>query len=165
MNTQNMTPNSGNSSLSFSSRDLIAIGFRHKRPIIITFCAIVLGAVLAMIVQPAEYQASTKFLIERARMDPIVSAGQDASRLIRTDVAEEELNSEVELLQSEDVLRQVVVASGLEKRWTLLSSLGIQSNEQTRIAKAVARLQKELQIEPVKKSNLIVVSYASRNRN
>ncbi len=161
MNTQNMTPNSGNSSLSFSSRDLIAIGFRHKRPIIITFCAIVLGAVLAMIVQPAEYQASTKFLIERARMDPIVSAGQDASRLIRTDVAEEELNSEVELLQSEDVLRQVVVASGLEKRWTLLSSLGIQSNEQTRIAKAVARLQKELQIEPVKKSNLIVVSYAS----
>jgi uncharacterized protein involved in exopolysaccharide biosynthesis len=162
MTTQNTSSNSNGQSAfsSFSSRDLIAIGFRHKRPIVITFCAILLGAALATIVQPAEYQASTKFLIERSRMDPIVSAGQDA-KLIRADVTEEELNSEVELLQSEDVLRQVVLASGLHQRWTLLNYLGIQTSEPTRIARAVARLQKELQIEPVKKSNLIAVNYAS----
>src|SRR5580704_18725993 len=113
MTNQSTTPNIA---FSFSSRDLIAIGFRHKRPIVITFCAILLGAALATIVQPAEYQASTRFLIERARMDPIVSAGQD-TKLVRSDVTEEELNSEVELLQSEDVLRQVVSASGLHQRW------------------------------------------------
>jgi uncharacterized protein involved in exopolysaccharide biosynthesis len=163
MTTQNTSSNSNGQSAfsSFSSRDLIAIGFRHKRAIVITFCAILLGAVLATIVQPAEYQASTKFLIERSRMDPIVSAGQDSTKLIRADVTEEELNSEVELLQSEDVLRQVVMASGLHQRRTLLSYLGIHSSEPTRIAKAMARLQKELVIEPVKKSNLIAVSYAS----
>jgi uncharacterized protein involved in exopolysaccharide biosynthesis len=162
MTTQNTTSNSNGQSAfsSFSSRDLIAIGFRHKRAIVITFCAILLGALLATIVQPAEYQASTKFLIERSRMDPIVSAGQD-TKLVRSDVTEEELNSEVELLQSEDVLRQVVVASGLYQRKTLLNYLGIQTSDATRIAKAVARLQKELQIEPVKKSNLIAVNYAS----
>jgi uncharacterized protein involved in exopolysaccharide biosynthesis len=160
MTTENTTQNNLHRSFSFSSRDLIAIGFRHKRPIIITFCVIFVGAVLAAVIQPAEYQASTKFLIERARMDPIVSPGQDAG-VIRSEVTEEELNSEVELLQSEDVLRQVVLASGLHQRRTLLSYLGIRGTEQTRIAKATTRLQKELKIEPVRKSNLISVSYAA----
>jgi len=160
MTNPNSMPNNGRSSFSFSSRDLIAIGFRHKRSILITFCAILLGAVLAAVIQPAQYQASTKFLIERARMDPIVSPGQDAS-VIRADVTEEELNSEVELLQSEDVLRQVVLATGLNQRRSLLSYLGVQASEPRQMAKAVARLQKELQIEAVRKSNLIAVTYAS----
>ena len=64
MTDQNPISTNGHSSpYSFSSRDLIAIGFRHKRPILITVCAILLGAGLAAVVQPAEYQASTKFLI------------------------------------------------------------------------------------------------------
>jgi len=160
MTSQNSMPNNGPGAFSFSSRDLIAIGFRHQRAIVITFCAISLGAVLAALIQPAKYQASTKFLIDRARMEPIVSPGQDAS-VIRADVTEEELNSEVELLQSEDVLQKVVLAAGLNQHRSLLSYLGVKTSDAARIAKAEARLQKELQIEAVKKSNLISVTYAS----
>jgi uncharacterized protein involved in exopolysaccharide biosynthesis len=160
MTTQNTVESHEHRPFSSSSRDLIAIGFRHKRPILITFGVILLGAALASLIQPAEYQASTEFLIEHSRMDPIVSPGQDA-KVIRTDVTEEELNSEVELLQSEDVLRQVVLASGLHKRRSFLSYLGVKRSESTRIAKAAIRLRKELQIEPVRKSNLISVRYVS----
>lgn len=152
------------SSFSFSSRDLIAIGFRHKRTIVITFCAILLGAVLAAIFVPADYQASTKFLIERSRMDPIVSPGQSASTP-RADVTEEELNSEVELLQSDDVLRQVVVSTGLDKRRTYLDYLHIKTGEKKRIAEAMVRLQKALVIVPVRKSNLITVTYTASDAN
>jgi uncharacterized protein involved in exopolysaccharide biosynthesis len=148
------------SSSSFTWRDLIAIGFRYKRPMLITFGAVFLGALLAAVFQPAEYQASTKFLIERARMDPVVSAGQD-QEMIRPEVTEEELNSEVELLQSDDVLRQVVVSTGLDNHRSLLSYIGIKESDDKRIAKAALRLQKKLNIEPVRKSNLISVTYTA----
>jgi uncharacterized protein involved in exopolysaccharide biosynthesis len=161
MMTQDSIAKAGSNSFSsFSARDLVAIGFRHKRPIVITFCAILLGAVLAAVIQPPEYRASTEFLIERARMDPIVSPGQDAA-IVRAEVTEEQLNSEVELLQSEDVLQQVVLAAGLHQRRSLLSYLGVKESEQERIAKAAVRLQKQLKIEAVRKSNLISVSYTS----
>ena len=160
MTTQNSIPNDGRGSFSsFSPRDLIAIGFRHKSAILVTFCAILLGAAVAAVIQPAQYQASTEFLIERARMDPIVSPGQDAA-VARAEVTEEELNSEVELLQSEDVLRQVVLAAGLQHR-SLLRFLGIKETEPEQIAKATLRLKKELKIEAVRKSNLISVGYTS----
>jgi uncharacterized protein involved in exopolysaccharide biosynthesis len=168
MTTQNPAPANGQGSVpsftpsSFSSRDLIAIGFRHQRAIIITFCAILLGAVLAAVLQPYKYQATTEFLLERSRMDPVVSPGQDNnSAVIRSEVTEEELNSEAELVQSDDVLRQVVLATGLQKHRRFLSVIGIQDTEQEKIAKAIGRLRKELAIETVKKSNLISISYSS----
>ena len=160
MTDQNPISSNGRGSQTFSSRDLIAIGFRHKRPILITFSAILLGAVLAAIVQPREYQASTKFLIEHQRLDPIVSPNQDPG-VIRQDVPEEELNSEVELLQDGDVLRQVVLATGLQHRRSLLSYLWVKGTEETRIARAVSRLGKDLQIALARKSNLIAVTYTS----
>jgi uncharacterized protein involved in exopolysaccharide biosynthesis len=168
MTIQNPAASNGQGSVpsftpsSFSSRDLIAIGFRHQRAIIITFCAILLGAVLAAVLQPYKYQATTEFLLERSRMDPVVSPGQENnSSVMRSEVTEEELNSEVELVQSDDVLRQVVLATGLQKRRRFLSFVGMQDTEQEKIAKAIGRLRKELAIETVKKSNLISVSYSS----
>ena len=165
------TPNSMNNSMvhvdarntlaSFSSRDLIAIGFRQKRTILITFCAIVLGAAVAALVTSPDYQASTKFLIERSRMDPVVSPGQDQAPP-RSEVTEEELNSEVELLQSDDVLRQVVVATGLNQRKKLTDYiLHWNQTPEQKLERTALRLQKELKIEAVKKSNLIDVSYSN----
>ncbi|MBV9340194.1 MAG: hypothetical protein JO159_04805 [Acidobacteria bacterium] len=146
-------------SFSFSLRELVAVGFRRKRVVALCFCGVLLGAGLAALLQPSEYRASTRFLIERDRMDPVVSPGQDPQVMVRPEITEEELNSEVELLESDDVLRQVVVSCGLHQRKSWLRFLIGQGQEPERIAKAVARLQKELQIEAVKKSNLIQVTY------
>jgi len=157
------------SNFSFSSRDLVAIVFRYKRPILISFFAVLLGAALAAIFMPAEYQVSTEFLIERARIDPIVSPGQTNSANLKTDVTEEELNSEVELVKSEDVMREVVLASGLQNphSWLgrfsakVLGYVGLSDTEQERIAKAVTRLQRDLKVDSIKKSNVISVTYSA----
>lgn len=150
--------NTGHRPDSFSSRDLIAIGFRHKRPITIVFCAIVVGAILAAIILPAEYQTTTKFLVEHQRLDPVVSPDKDPG-VIKMDVPEEELNSEVELVQDGDVLRQVVVTAGLQNRKSIWNYLWVRGSEQKRIAKAVERLRKDLQVAVVHKSDLISVTY------
>ncbi len=167
MTTQINSTRDAQGSYSFSTRDLIAIGFRQKRAIVITFWSLLAGAILATILMPAEYQASTEFLIERSRIDPVVSAGHDAES-IKTDVTEEELNSEVELIKSDDVLRQVVVATGLNHRHGLanyvekaLGYVGLKQSEDEKTAKAAIRLGKELNIQLIKKSNLITVGYSS----
>jgi len=147
----------------FSRREALAIGFRHKRVMVLSFCGVLLGAVLATVLLPKEYRASTKFLIERERIDPIISPGVISPPSFRGEVTEEELNSEVELLESADVLRQVAVSCGLHQHKSFLTSLLGERDEATRIAKAVERLQKELKVEVVRKSNVISVSYGAHN--
>jgi len=146
--------------LSITAKDVVAIGFRRKRIILMTFSAIFLGAVLFGIFSPASYEAHTKLLVKRERVDPVVTPGQDTPVLMHDDVTEEELNSEVELLESDDVLRQVVTATGLDTPQSLLGFLR-QPDENARLAKATARLRSNLVVDAVKKSNLISVTYSS----
>src|SRR5207248_11397357 len=141
--TENLALTDGYRSASFSMRDFLAIGFRRKRAIVLCFVGILLGAVIAVLLKPSEYTAKTKLLVERERMDPVVSPLQDAQVVFRGEVAEEELNSEVELLDSQDVLRQVVVSCGLHRHKSFLASLLGIGDEQKQIAKAVSHLQKE----------------------
>jgi len=145
--------------LSISMKDVVAIGFRRKRIIVVTFSAIFLGALLVGIFSPSTYQAHTKLLVKRERMDPVITPGQDAPVVMHDDVTEEELNSEVELLESDDVLRQVVAATGLSAKPSWFS-FGKPNNE-AGIAKATQRLRSSLVVDAVKKSNLISVTYSS----
>ncbi len=169
MTTQNSNTRDIQGSYSFSMRDLMAIGFRQKRAVVIAFCSLLMGAILAAILMPADYQGTTKFLIERARMDPVVSPGHEAG-MVKSSVTEEELNSEVELLKSDDVMRHVVVAAGLNHHKSvlgflapdvLLGHLGVKHTDEQKIAEAAVRLSKNLQITLVKKSTLITVTYSS----
>jgi uncharacterized protein involved in exopolysaccharide biosynthesis len=80
-------------------------------------------------------------------------------------LTEEDINSEVGLLQSQDLLEKVVVACGLEDRMhpsivSTLFHMRKMTPEEKRAA-AVDKLRRDLRIEPIKKSFLISVSYAS----
>jgi uncharacterized protein involved in exopolysaccharide biosynthesis len=161
MNSNDQDPVNGQANFSFNLRDVLTIVFRHKRVVVLSFLGILTGAVLAAVFRPTEYRASTQFLIERERLDPIISPGQSTPPGTRGEVTEEELNSEVELIKSTDVLRQVVVSCGLDQGKSFLTSLLGGGGESTRIAKAVKALQSDLKIEVVRKSNIISVSYAA----
>src|SRR5207302_10832236 len=74
-------------------------------------------------------------------------------------------NSEVELLQSADVLRQVVVTAGLNRKhswWDkMLAYAKLEDSEENKIAKSANNLGKELKIEAIRKSNMIKVTYSA----
>ena len=146
---------------SINMKDLIAIGFRHKRSMLFCFLAVFLGAVLVGILMPTTYQAHTKILIKRERVDPVISPGQAAPVMVKDEVTEEELNSEVEVLESDDVMRQVAIESGLNKRSSFLGRMVGREDEAGKIAKAAQRLRGSLVVEPMKKTNLISISYSS----
>lgn len=155
---------SGKATFGIRPRDVLAVGFRHKRVVMLCFCGILLGTIATAMLEPKQYSATTQFLIERERVDPVISPGANQTTgPTPSEVSEEELNSEVALLQSDDVLREVTLACGLQNRRGLLSYVLGMPDEAKRTAKAVNRLKRDLNIELVRKSNIISVSYAAND--
>jgi uncharacterized protein involved in exopolysaccharide biosynthesis len=134
--------------------------FRRKRAILICFAGVLLGTVLVLFVRASEYTASAKIMLRRERLDPAISPSGNTQSPPQAAITEEELNSQIELMQSEDVLRRVVVACGLENRRPLWAWVDSRDHDK-RLARAVSRLRDKLKIEPIKKSDLISISYTS----
>lgn len=139
-------------------RDLVMVLFRRRRVF-----AWVAGAVLAVAVWYAvagtEYQANMKVLVRRGRAEaPVSSAVNAPLDLTRVGITEEELNSEVELLRDHEVLRKVVeqTASGGREWFRVLHWA---DGNQERAERAARRLAERINIQRVKKTNLIAISY------
>src|ERR1019366_4393167 len=108
-----------------------------------------------------KYEAQMKILVRRQRVDPVVSPQASATAQYNgNDVSEEDINSEVELLNSTDLLRKVVITTGLNEKhgWTLGHD-----DEQERTEIAARDLAKHLNIEALRKTKMISVSYSSRD--
>jgi uncharacterized protein involved in exopolysaccharide biosynthesis len=141
-------------------RDLLAVVFRQRRLALISFVGIFLAVVLYGLIAPP-YQAEMKVLVRRGRVDPVVTSTPSQAEFEREAVTEEELNSEVELLHDNEILRTVVKHAGLISEgqswfWSLLGD-----NEDRQLTRAVRRIDKRLTVEAVKKATLIAVSYKS----
>src|SRR6266550_1334837 len=96
-------------------RDIILVCFRHRQLIIVTCGVIFVGSLIYAVVTPRTYEAETKILVKRERADPVVTPENNASPILTTGVTEEDLNSEVELLKSRDLLEHVVITCGLDR--------------------------------------------------
>ena len=98
--------------ISPTMRDLLAVLFRQRRLALISFMAIFL-AILGYGVLAPSYQAHMSVLVRRGRVDPLVTPAPTPSPMFQRDeITEEELNSQVELLRDDEILRTVVQASG-----------------------------------------------------
>ena len=153
-------------------RDIAAPLFRHRKLVLLTFLGLVLSTVLGIVLLPKAYEAQIKILVKRERVDSAVSPGRDSVAATPGNITEEELNSEVELLKSRDLLEKVVVACHLQESqhipfggW-LFSSAAVhetdaEPNDQKSISQAVLTLEDKLHIQVLKKTNLIQVTYSS----
>ena len=140
-------------------RDLLAVLFRQRRLGFSSFAAVSLAVVLYGVIAPS-YQAHMKVLVRRGRVDaPVTPTPTPSPMFQREEVTEEELNSQVELLRDDEILRTVVQAAGLS-RGTWYDRL-LKSDDETRLARAVRRMGRRLTVEPMRKTNLIEVAYSS----
>jgi uncharacterized protein involved in exopolysaccharide biosynthesis len=140
-------------------RELAMVLFRQRKVFVSVSGLVIAGAVLYA-VAGAKYQANMKVLVRRGRADAPLSAAENAPLdLTRMTITEEELNSEVELLRDDEVLRRVVEETGTGRDWFHFMHPG-EGNSQ-RVERAARRLGGKLQVEAVKKTNLIAISYAA----
>jgi uncharacterized protein involved in exopolysaccharide biosynthesis len=168
MRKMTQVPADNENTKDLSLRDLIAPLFRRKRLILVTFFSILILTIVTAAIMGPSYSSRMAILVNRERLDPLVST-QATTQLITADnpVTAEEINSEVELLQSRDVLEKVVVANHLDQPGTfsITDFLMPWQTQQDRHERAVKKLAKKLKIEAVTKTNLIEISYKSPDPN
>lgn len=169
-----MRTTAGQRAISPSFRNLVSAVFRQRRLVLLSFLGILLGTTLYVLARPQQYEAQIKILLNRERVEPVVSTDPDVTPRAGTGITEQELNSELELLKSRDLLKKVVVAckldepsrntwwAGFKHRLGGLFDQQPQSREQ-RIGRAVFSLESQLVFDPLQKSNLIKVTYSSQD--
>jgi len=143
-------------------RELAMILFRQRR-VFVWAAGLVMAVALLYLLTGERYRAQMTLLLRPGRADAPASAQVNAPvDLTRMEITEEELNSEVELLRDGEVLRKVVEENRLGGRdW--LHFLRMKEGQPQRVERAARQLAKKLQVDPLKKTNLITVKYASSN--
>jgi uncharacterized protein involved in exopolysaccharide biosynthesis len=157
----------GRQAAKFTPRILLAALFRRHRLMLTTFVAVFLPLAAAAFLLPDDYVSETKVLVQRLRFSPMISANsapEDSSaRESMAPIDEQDVNSEIDLMQSDDLLRQAAVQSGLSNhtsRWRRLLRLPDVSTDQ-RIAKATQTIRKNLEIEPPERSGIVTLRFHS----
>ncbi len=168
-------PNHRQGALPVTLRDIATPVFRQRRLASLIFLGVFLGAVAGGLLMARKYEAEMKILVNRDRVDTVVTPDPNAAEVVAPvpAVSEEDINSEVELLKSRDLLEQVVAASGLaarkHSRWEQLTerlgdiARGTHSSPESQAARAVQDFSNRLIVEPLKKTTLIRVAYTSHD--
>jgi uncharacterized protein involved in exopolysaccharide biosynthesis len=154
-----------------SPREIAAVLFRQKLAIAVFYAVIVLTVAAYCFFWPPTYEAAVRFVVKNDRQSQVVTADQDDIRtLSRQPVTEDELNTEAAILSSNAVIEQTVEQVHLERtpeHWLVrLLNAPIETAWHTYnsyhgrldrdpVAKSVARLRRQLLIDPQKRSDVI----------
>lgn len=132
--------------------------FRQGK-VFLAVSTIVLVLAVLYAVAGASYRAHLRILVRRGRSDPPATSQPNAPLdFSRVEVTEEELNSEVELLKDDDVLLNVAGTNDLAAHdW--LRWLRPDEDRAARVERAARKLSNQLNVEAVKKTDVIAVSY------
>ena len=104
-----------------------------------------------------------KVLVKNERADLVVSPDARNDAVLHADVSEAQVNSEIELLSSNDLLARVVRSCSLYEQRAAGTVNASGSPSPLAFELAVRKLAKDLKITPVRKANIIQVVYAASN--
>jgi uncharacterized protein involved in exopolysaccharide biosynthesis len=149
------------SNKALSLRDFLYVVFKHKTKILIVFLSTVITVTVASFIIKPTYEASSNILIKFGRENIYIPATDHVSPIVNLN-RQEEINSEIEILKSRNLIEKTVKALGVKTIYPKLfkkSKSGHKKETLTPFDKAVLKAQKKLKIEAVKKSDVIHVKF------
>jgi uncharacterized protein involved in exopolysaccharide biosynthesis len=141
-----------------SLRSVVEALFRQRKVFLWSFALTMTLALLWIYATPRKYGSEMSLLVQNARGNDVITADRTTGAPIVSDVTPEQLNSEVEVLQSNDVLDDVV-----DPGWTKVPTSKRSPDELNRHQAAVSYLAKHLEITPAKKSHVIDVELTAHD--
>jgi len=138
-------------------RDILHVIFKRKRLIAALFLAVSLPGVIASLLRKPRYVATAKVMISTARLDPAVQP-TDVTKLETVQLNESLVNSEVQIINSRDLLENVVrtlASSGDGNSPPHLTGGGGTFGDE------VLEMAQSLNATPIKASNVIQIDYRS----
>jgi uncharacterized protein involved in exopolysaccharide biosynthesis len=150
---------------SFTVRDLLAPVFRHRKQVLTAFCAVfVLSLLVAWLWASQYYVSRMQVVVQQARTDPAISAGQSAAITSYKPVTTDQVSSEVALLQGQDMARKITDLCGLGEKPSPLDIFLPDDPARRRAIKkehAATTLVKALKVETLTTSDVIEVKYGN----
>ncbi|OFX18866.1 MAG: hypothetical protein A2V77_17220 [Anaeromyxobacter sp. RBG_16_69_14] len=136
-------------------REVLTVLFKHMRRMVCVFAAVAaLVAVLSLVRRPA-YEAQASILVELGR-EYRPELGQE--RPLMPVTPEEVLNSEAQVLTSENLIRDAIEALGARRLYPVRGLLG-RLRGTLNLAEAARRFRKDLSTAPVKRSSVLHVKF------
>ena len=102
-----------------------------------------------------QYRSEMKYLLENNRSNAVIAADRSAAPPL-TEITEQQVNSELEVLESEDVLEAVA-----DPGWRSLPAYRRTPDAVKQHQDKIDKFRKRLLVEPAKKSNVINVSFTA----
>jgi uncharacterized protein involved in exopolysaccharide biosynthesis len=151
----------------------VAVTFRRRRLIRQAFVWSLLGGVLAVMLFGIIYESDSEIAVRPwTRTPATITADQSPRPTLPgdNDGVEEAINSEIELLTTDDILQHVVVTCQLQygiPKWYTPAKLWVYKTVpgywDQLIPKAVSKLNDDLEIDEVKSSNMLTIAYTSKD--
>lgn len=102
-----------------SLRDILRVLFKHQRPIVVVTGVALLTSTLVVFLMPPTYEATTHLLvrrsIEEAEAPSIVQNGRVGTTVVRQVSQADEVQTEIALIKSRDLVVKVIDAAGLTR--------------------------------------------------
>ncbi len=168
----NQTAGAGFESL---TREMATILWARKWLALAIFVAVVTSGTVVTVLLTPTFESSMKILISRERADQRVTPGESKTDQNQADISDEEFNSEIEIMQSRQVLEAVINELGLTRPAADAKPEGALSALRSRLAefyrslhkqsepspldRAVRNVSDSLEVVSVKKSRIIKVTY------
>jgi uncharacterized protein involved in exopolysaccharide biosynthesis len=127
--------------------------FRRKRAFFWTVAITLFAAVLVTIFTPRRYASEMKFLVQNTRGNVVVTSERTNSAGAASDVTETQVNSELEILHSHDVVDPIA-----DPEWAKSSADQRTPRMIRRHQKLLTAFEKRFSTETVRKTNIINVS-------
>ncbi|MGH9560285.1 MAG: GumC family protein, partial [Terracidiphilus sp.] len=110
------------------------------------------------VLRPREYRSEMDILVENTRADDQITPGPMTRSIADDGVTEEEINSEIQLLQSHGLASGVV-----DPQWKDGLPANLTEAQYRAHDKAIDNFEKHLSVEMVRKSNVIHVTYVGHD--
>ncbi len=141
-----------------SLKSVVEILFRQKKMFFLAFIGAMALAMLLIFGPHRKFASEMSLLVQNARGTEVVSAEKTTGVPLISDVSDEQMNSEADVLTSKDVLDEVI-----DPGWNKVAAEKRPVLELARHDASVDYLRKHLDVTPTKKSHILVVKLKTQN--
>jgi uncharacterized protein involved in exopolysaccharide biosynthesis len=139
-----------------SMRNIVEAAFRHRRLWMFVAASVLAIALAYTAFRPREYRSEMDILVQNTRGDEQITPSRVNGMLTINGVTEEQINSEIQLLESRGLANVVVDPQWGSSSTTSLTPAQLKAHE-----KAVDQFEKHLTVDLVRKSNVIHATYSA----
>jgi uncharacterized protein involved in exopolysaccharide biosynthesis/Mrp family chromosome partitioning ATPase len=139
--------------------DLLEAVFRHRKKAVLFFFPVVVTVAVVLALTPGTYTSTAKLMIGRERESGFLKAAEASGELLPLYKEwENEINSELEILTSHELVSEVVQSPEIK---ILLAAGKTEDTSSDQIGQAIQRVEENLKIEVRNKSDIIIISYTA----